>query len=350
MATLDDIVSAAAKVFRTKGYHAATVRDIADEVGILKGSLYHHFDSKEDLLYLVVKEPIAQMYRTISEIAAADGTATEKLRRAISAHLEAFDRHYPHLFVYLRERESVKRRFREMIGFSPKEYERCWQQIIREGVETGEFRAELDIQVASYGLLGMLNWLYKWYDPQGRLSVQEVAEQFTSLALAGLAAAPAAPHRNRTKPSTLTHIPLAPLAGGEGRGEGNPCLVFQRCPDRVRVAFDHAQIGSRNIFGLAAPLFPILQCTQIEHELFRELGLSKAQAITQRSQRFWPKAASQFLIGQRLRIRIVEGCLLDFLIGHPGQPIPIRAAFGFGIVPRPVAYKLLFHDGSPSWR
>ena len=76
MATLDDIVSAAAKVFRTKGYHAATVRDIADEVGILKGSLYHHFDSKEDLLYLVVKEPIAQMYRTISEIAAADGSAT----------------------------------------------------------------------------------------------------------------------------------------------------------------------------------------------------------------------------------------------------------------------------------
>ena len=67
MATLEDIVSAAAKVFRTKGYHAATVRDIADEVGILKGSLYHHFDSKEDLLYLVVKEPIAQMYRTISE-------------------------------------------------------------------------------------------------------------------------------------------------------------------------------------------------------------------------------------------------------------------------------------------
>ena len=135
MATLDDIVSAAAKVFRTKGYHAATVRDIADEVGILKGSLYHHFDSKEDLLYLVVKEPIAQMFRTISEIAAADGTATEKLRWAISAHLEAFDRHYPHLFVYLRERESVKRRFREMIGFSPKEYERCWQQIIREGAD-----------------------------------------------------------------------------------------------------------------------------------------------------------------------------------------------------------------------
>jgi AcrR family transcriptional regulator len=207
MATLDDIVSAAAKVFRTKGYHAATVRDIADEVGILKGSLYHHFESKEALLYLVVKEPIAQMYRTMGEIAGAGGAASDKLRRAISAHLEAFDRHYPHLFVYLREREAVKRRFREKIGFSPKEYERYWQQILREGVENGEFRPDLDIQVASYGILGMLNWLYKWYDPKGRLTVQEVAEQFTALALAGLMAdrpaatgriGGAAPRRGRT--------------------------------------------------------------------------------------------------------------------------------------------------------
>ena len=206
MVTLDDIVSAAAKIFRTKGYHAATVRDIADEVGILKGSLYHHFASKEELLYLVVKDPIAQMYRTISEIAVADVTAAEKLRRAISAHLEAFDRHYPHLFVYLRERESVKRRFREMIGFSPKEYERYWQQILREGIENGEFRPDLDIQVTSYGMLGMLNWSYKWYDPQGRLSVREVAEEFTTLALAGVAADqpradPPMPEFSRLKPA-----------------------------------------------------------------------------------------------------------------------------------------------------
>ena len=206
MATLDYIVSAAAKVFLTKGYHAATVRDIADEVGILKGSLYHHFASKEELLYLVVKEPIAQMYHTISEIAAADVPAAEKLRQAILAHLEAFDRHYPHLFVYLRERESVKRRFREMIGFSPKEYERCWQQILREGIENGEFRPDLDIQVTSYGMLGMLNWSYKWYDPQGRLSVREVAEEFTSLALAGIAAdqpraAAPTPKRSRHNPA-----------------------------------------------------------------------------------------------------------------------------------------------------
>jgi AcrR family transcriptional regulator len=187
MAKLDEIITAAAKVFQTKGYHAASVQDIADEVGILKGSLYHHFDSKEELLYLIVKEPISRLYETVGEIVAMDLPASEKLCRSIAAHLEAFDRHYPHLFVYLRETEDLKRRFRATTQLSPKQYERFWQQILREGMKTGEFRADLDVQVISYGLLGMLNWLYKWYDPRGRLSVREVADQFSALALAGLA-------------------------------------------------------------------------------------------------------------------------------------------------------------------
>jgi AcrR family transcriptional regulator len=189
VATVEEIIAAAATVFQTKGYHAATVQDIADAVGILKGSLYHHVKSKEDLLYLIVKEPIARIYERMTEIVDNDLPAREKLRRAILAHLEAFDHHYPHLFVYLHEREEMKRRFREQFKLSPKQYERCWQQILREGVKSGEFRPDLDVPVVSYGLLGMLNWLYKWYDPRGRLSVREVADQFSTLALAGLATA-----------------------------------------------------------------------------------------------------------------------------------------------------------------
>lgn len=188
MANLEEIIAAAAKVFQTKGYHAATVQDIADAVGILKGSLYHHFKSKEDLLYLIVKEPIARLYERMTDIAGSDLPASEKLRRAIRTQLEAFDQHHPHLFVYLRERDEMKRRFREQFKLSPKQYEQCWQQILREGMKSGEFRPDLDVQVVSYGLLGMLNWLHNWYDPRGRLSVREVGDQLAALALAGLAA------------------------------------------------------------------------------------------------------------------------------------------------------------------
>src|SRR5258706_15197576 len=205
MANLEEIIAAAAKVFQTKGYHGGTVQDIAGAVGLLKGSLYHPVKSKEDLRYLIVKEPIARIYERGTEIAASGLPAGEKLRRAIGAHLEAFDRHYPHLFVYLHEREEMKRRFREQFKLSPKQYERCWQQILREGVKSGEFRPDLDVQVVSYGLLGMLNWLYKWYDPRGRLGVREVADQLSTLALAGLAG-DAKASRSRKAPGSR-HLP-----------------------------------------------------------------------------------------------------------------------------------------------
>lgn len=182
-----EIIAAAAKVFRTKGYQAATVQDIADEVGILKGSLYHHVESKEALLYLVVKEPMAHLYDAITDIAASNAPATGKLRRAIHAHIEAVDRHYPHLFVYLRESEDLRQRFRETTRLSPKHYERLWQQMLREGVKSGEFRADMDIKVVSYGLLGMINWLHKWYRPRGRLSARAVADEFAAFTLAGIA-------------------------------------------------------------------------------------------------------------------------------------------------------------------
>lgn len=181
-----EIIEAAARVFRTKGYQAATVQDIADEVGILKGSLYHHVASKEELLYLVVKEPMTHLYAAITEIATSPLPATEKLRRAIRTHVEAVDRHYPHLFVYLRESEDLRQRFRETTKLSPKLYERLWQQILQEGVKSGEFRGDIDIKIVSYGLLGMINWLHKWYSPQGRLGARAVAEEFAAFALAGI--------------------------------------------------------------------------------------------------------------------------------------------------------------------
>jgi AcrR family transcriptional regulator len=182
----DAILDAAARLFSIRGYHATSVQNIADAVGILKGSLYHHFDSKQAILYRIVKEPIARLYRTVGEIAAGTGSAADKLERAAAAHVQAFHDHYPHLFVYLRETEDVCRRFRASAGLGPREYERLWGEIVRGGMKAGEFRADLDPTVVVYGLLGMLNWLYKWYDPNGRLGPREIAAQFSSLALRGL--------------------------------------------------------------------------------------------------------------------------------------------------------------------
>jgi AcrR family transcriptional regulator len=182
----DVILDAASRLFSTRGYHATSVQDIAGAVGILKGSLYHHFESKEAILYRIVKEPIARLHRTVGEIAKAPGPASAKLERAATAHVQAFHDHYPHLFVYLRETEDVRRRFRGSAGLGPREYQRLWGDIVQGGMKAGELRADLDPTVVVYGLLGMLNWLYKWYDPNGRLGPSEIAAQFSALALSGL--------------------------------------------------------------------------------------------------------------------------------------------------------------------
>lgn len=181
-----EIIRAAAKVFKAKGYHAATIQDIADEVGLLKGSLYYHVASKEELLYLVVKDPITRVYRRLEKIADGKGSAREKIARAVAVHLEAFDVHYPHLFVYIREMDSLYARLKDKIAESPKHYERLWHRILREGMKAGELRDDLDVKVATYAILGAMNWMYKWYEQNGRLSIREVANIYARTFLDGL--------------------------------------------------------------------------------------------------------------------------------------------------------------------
>lgn len=181
-----EIIRAAAKVFKAKGYHAATIQDIADEVGLLKGSLYHYVTSKEELLYLVVKDPITRVYRKLEKIADGKGSAREKIVRAIAVHLEAFDSHYPHLFVYIREMDSLYARLKDKIAESPKHYERLWHRILREGMKAGELRDDFDVKVVTYAILGAMNWMYKWYEQNGRLSIREVANIYARTFLDGL--------------------------------------------------------------------------------------------------------------------------------------------------------------------
>jgi AcrR family transcriptional regulator len=186
-----EIIRGAARVFKAKGYHAATIQDIADEVGLLKGSLYHYVASKEELLYLVVKDPIRRVYRRLEKIADGKGSAREKITRAIAVHLEAFDAHYPHLFVYVREMDSLWVRLKDRIAESPKHYERLWHRILQDGIKAGELRDDLDVKVVTYAILGAMNWMYKWYEQHGRLSMREVANIFARTFLDGLLVKPA---------------------------------------------------------------------------------------------------------------------------------------------------------------
>ena len=181
-----EIVAAAARVFQEKGYHAATTRDIAAAVGIQQASLYYYISSKEELLYLVVREPIMRLYAQVEAIVKSSLPARTKIERSIRAHLVAFDENYPHMFVFVQELHNVVQALQDTLREFPGRYQSLWEDLLRQGVAKGELRADLDVTTTALMILGMCNWMYRWYRKGGRLDTQAVAERYASAILDGI--------------------------------------------------------------------------------------------------------------------------------------------------------------------
>jgi TetR/AcrR family transcriptional regulator, cholesterol catabolism regulator len=183
-----EIIAAAAAIFKEKGYQAATTRDIAAAVGIQQATLYYYVKSKEELLYLVVREPIERLYQQVEAIMKASLPARVKIEQGIAAHLAAFDDNYPHMLVFVQELHNIVRALRDRLQDFPRRYQRLWEDILRQGVTAGELRPELDITTLM--ILGMCNWMFRWYRKGGRLDTATLAKQYADTLLDGLTARP----------------------------------------------------------------------------------------------------------------------------------------------------------------
>jgi AcrR family transcriptional regulator len=181
-----EIISVAARLFKEKGYRATTLEDIAAAVGMLKGSLYYYIKSKEELLYLIVRDPIRQAYSKLDEIVSSDAPVKSKIAQAITNHIESFHQHYPHIAVYLHDYHHLMQQLQKNAIETPKHYQRLWAALLQQGVDSGTLRDDLNVKITGYAILGMSNWVYRWYNPNGTLSAQEIAEIFTKLVLEGL--------------------------------------------------------------------------------------------------------------------------------------------------------------------
>jgi len=182
-----EILLAAAEVFQKKGYRGTTVQDIADAVGILKGSLYYHFANKEEIFYEIIHDPMHHFVSQMSEVVALDLPPADKLRTALRYHLSAFDAHLPGVQVILRENLGTMDGERWVpIRALWKEHETLWEKILRTGIEQGTFRADLDVKIATLGILGMCNWMHRWYRQDGRLTTEEIADIWAEMILNGI--------------------------------------------------------------------------------------------------------------------------------------------------------------------
>jgi AcrR family transcriptional regulator len=186
-----EILAAAVRIFREKGYHAASMQDLADAVGLQKASLYYYVSSKEDLLTLIYERFIGAFTRQLTELLAEPLPATEKLRRAIATQVVALSEQIELFTVYLNEIKFLNPRLRSRIHAEAEHQAELLQAILQQGVAAGEFR-ELDVKMTVHAIIGMCNWTYRWYSPKGTLSANEIAGIFGDIVLHGIAAVPAA--------------------------------------------------------------------------------------------------------------------------------------------------------------
>jgi TetR/AcrR family transcriptional regulator, cholesterol catabolism regulator len=181
----EQVLEAAVALFSQKGYHGTTVRDIADESGMLSGSLYAHFGGKEEMLFAIVDKAASEFLAAIEPIVAGPGTAAEKLRAAMGAHLRVVANSLDAATIFLHEWKSLSPERQAVIKAKRRAYEAALAAIIHQGVASGELRP-VDEKFARLLVLSAVNWLYEWYDPAGPLGPEAVADKFVQLLLHGL--------------------------------------------------------------------------------------------------------------------------------------------------------------------
>src|SRR3954462_12066845 len=183
----DELLGIAAQLFAERGFKNTTVRDIADAAGILSGSLYHHFDSKEAMVDELLDSFQTDLWRQYDAIEASDLSPRAKLEAVVRASFDAIDHHHSEVAIFQNDALHLATfdRFSYLIDRNRK-FRTLWTGLLEAGVASGELRADLDIALV-YRFLRDTVWVaVRWYRPGGALTPTQVADQYLHILLEGI--------------------------------------------------------------------------------------------------------------------------------------------------------------------
>ncbi|RJR26746.1 MAG: TetR/AcrR family transcriptional regulator [Desulfobacteraceae bacterium] len=183
-----DILDSAARIFRQKGYHHANISDIAKEVGLQKGSLYHYIKGKEELLYEIIMTALSLYVKSLRGIVIYGRPADEAIREAIVAHMEPISIQFDYIYVFINEMRNLPEKYRKEADRELENYERLWIKMLEEGKASGVLRPDVDSKMTMLSIFGMCNWTVRWYDPQGKYSITELAQMYGRNLVSGIKA------------------------------------------------------------------------------------------------------------------------------------------------------------------
>jgi TetR/AcrR family transcriptional regulator, cholesterol catabolism regulator len=178
-----ELTRLAARLFAEQGYHGTSVGDLAAAMGVQKGSIYAHIDSKADLLWEVAREGSEAFHGALDEVP-EDCPPLEKMRLALRAHLRVVAEQVDVATVFIREWRYLEGERRELFLAERRRYEERFRAIFREGRELGNLRADLDEHATVLLVLSAANWAYTWLRPG--TDTNELADRFFALLLDGI--------------------------------------------------------------------------------------------------------------------------------------------------------------------
>ena len=184
-----ELLAIAADLFADRGYVATTVRDIADEAGILSGSLYHHFDSKESMIDEILSTFIDQTLASYEAVIAERKGPKETFEGLVRTSLESMVDSRAAILIYQNEARflAAQPRF-SYLSAAHRKFEKIWTDVLKKGVKSGEFRDSIDPKLV-YRLVRDTVWTApRWYRPGGSLKPERIIEQYMAVLVDGVAA------------------------------------------------------------------------------------------------------------------------------------------------------------------
>lgn len=189
-AVRDRILATAADLFRERGFRATTLDDIVKPLGMSKASLYTYFHAKEEILAAISRQTIESFTRELGLVRRSDLAPEDKLRRIVREHVRFVIANRSFLTVFFSEETNLPPRFARALAAQKDLYDKGVEAVVEEGIRAGRFR-DVPPRLVVFGLLGMVNWVYKWYSPRGRWGAEEISSAFLGMIEDGLLRRPA---------------------------------------------------------------------------------------------------------------------------------------------------------------
>ncbi|GEN30539.1 AcrR family transcriptional regulator [Cerasibacillus quisquiliarum] len=177
----NEIIQTSLTLFDKYGFHGVSVNKIVSEVGTSKGGFYHYFSSKDEVLYLIHDEFISYALKKAYESFHKHKSPTNKLRDIINNFVKVFDLYHAHITVFYQEQIYLPNPYEMMIKKKRDQFRDIIIKTIQLGVESDEFRKELHPVITAMAILGMVNWIYRWYRKDGKKSIEEIAQYYEDM-------------------------------------------------------------------------------------------------------------------------------------------------------------------------